>query len=434
MSLTAIIIANHVTSNHPSSENAPAPPCLKKILGDTLLQWQIRVLPKETKRVCILASDRHEEIAKLAAGLPDSGENPKTIECIQYGHIFPYGDNNQTLQALEPADQVLLIGQEQPFINQPDLLKRLASETIALALYEGEGSAPPLTGSPISLPMHMLKSAINAFPDAIPFGESALDTIAVIAQLRRVEHFQTGRIAIKTMADLAEVQDIARRHIIGHWLRMDVCFIDPASAFIGPRVKLSNKGITIEPMVRLEGNVIVGDDATIGQGSIIVDSTIGPNVEIRPYSVISNSIIGKGAKIGPFAHLREGSLIGPQAHIGNFVETKKVRLGSGSKANHLSYLGDCEVGEETNVGAGCITCNYDGFAKHRTIIGNRVFIGSGSQLVAPVEVGDGAILGAGTTLTADAPSGSLVIARPETIVKEGGAQRLREKKKTNMAK
>jgi len=429
MSLSAIIIANRALGCRPNSNGNLRPLCLKKILGDTLLQWQLRALPKETERVCILASEGYEEIANLAARLVDSGDAHFKIDCIRYENIFPCGDNKQVLQVLPHSDHILLIGQEQPFVNQPDLLQKLASDTCAFALCEDEDEANPIAGAPISLPMSALKFAIDSFPSEMSPSENELDNIADLAELGCVSHSDTGKIAIQTMADFSEIQAIARKRIVSHWLEMDVCFVDPASAFVGPRVELSGKGVTIEPMARLEGRTIVGDGATIGQGSIIIDSVIGPGVEIRPYSVISNSVIGQGAKIGPFAHLREGSEIGPQAHVGNFVETKKARLGSGSKANHLSYLGDCEVGEETNIGAGCITCNYDGFAKHKTLIGSRVFIGSGSQLVAPVEVGDGAILGAGTTLTANAPSGTLVITRPDTIVKVGGAQKFREKKK-----
>ncbi|MDR2560829.1 MAG: hypothetical protein LBC63_03545 [Holophagales bacterium] len=435
MSLSAIIIANRALGCHPVSDGPRGRPlCLKKILGDTLLQWQLRALPKETERVCILACNGYEEIANLAAKLVDGGDTHFSIDCIRYEHIFPCGDNKQVLQLLPHNDHILLIGQEQPLVNQPDLLQRLATETCALTLCEDEDEADPIAGAPISLPMSALKFAIDSFPKDMSPSESELDNIADLAELGCVSHSETGKIAIQTMADFSEIQAIMRKRIVSHLQEMGICFIDPATAFVGPRVELSGSGVTIEPMARLEGKTIVGDGATIGQGSIIIDSVIGPNVEIRPYSVISNSIISQGAKIGPFAHLREGSEIGPQAHVGNFVETKKTRIGSGSKANHLSYLGDCQVGEDTNVGAGCITCNYDGFAKHKTLIGSRVFIGSGSQLVAPVEVGDGAILGAGTTLTANAPSDALILTRPETIVKAGGAQRLREKKKTNMAK
>jgi len=429
MSLSAIIIANRAVGCPPNSDGSIRPLCLKKILGDTLLQWQLRALPKETERVCVLAYNGYEEIANLAARLVDSGDARFSIDCILYEHIFPCGDNKRMLEVLPHSDHVLLIGQELPFINQPELLQGLASETCALTLCEGEDEADPLAGAPISLPLSALKFAIDSFPDGVSPSENELDNIADLAELGCISHTETGKIAIQTMADFSEIQAIARKRIVSHWLEMGVCFIDPASAFVGPRVEMSSKGVTIEPMVRLEGKSVIGDGASIGQGSIVVDSVIGPNAEIRPYSVISNSIIGEGARIGPFAHLREGSVVGPQAHIGNFVETKKAHIGSGSKANHLSYLGDCEVGEDTNIGAGCITCNYDGFAKHKTVIGNRVFIGSGSQLVAPVEVGEGAVLGAGTTLTANAPGGSLVIARPEAIVKEGGADRLREKKK-----
>jgi bifunctional UDP-N-acetylglucosamine pyrophosphorylase/glucosamine-1-phosphate N-acetyltransferase len=173
----------------------------------------------------------------------------------------------------------------------------------------------------------------------------------------------------------------------------------------------------------------VGEGTAIGQGSIIRNSIIGANAEIRPYCVINDSVIGNGSKIGPFAHLREGTQLDSGVHIGNYVETKKALLRAGAKANHLSYLGDCEVGEKSNIGAGCITCNYDGANKHRTKIGRDAFVGSDCQLVAPVTVGNGAILAAGTTLTTDVPDDALALTRPETTIKEGGATKIRAKLK-----
>jgi bifunctional UDP-N-acetylglucosamine pyrophosphorylase/glucosamine-1-phosphate N-acetyltransferase len=157
---------------------------------------------------------------------------------------------------------------------------------------------------------------------------------------------------------------------------------------------------------------------------------LGDGVLVRQGCVLGESTVEDGAKIGPFAHLRPGSQIGEDAHVGNFVETKKARLGKGAKANHLTYLGDAEVGEGTNIGAGVITCNYDGVHKHPTRIGKDVFVGSDSTLVAPVNIEDGSYIAAGSCITKDVPAGSLAVGRAHQITKEGwvAARRARQKK------
>jgi bifunctional UDP-N-acetylglucosamine pyrophosphorylase/glucosamine-1-phosphate N-acetyltransferase len=180
--------------------------------------------------------------------------------------------------------------------------------------------------------------------------------------------------------------------------------------------------------VTLLGKTRVGSGSVIGQGAVVKDSVFGKNVTVRPYCVIESAVVGDGAIVGPFARLREGTDLAEGVHVGNFVETKKAVLKKGVKANHLTYLGDTEIGERTNVGAGVITCNYDGFAKHRTTIGRDVFVGSDSQLVAPITIGDGAIIAAGTTVTEDVPKDALALARePQKNLPEGGA-RYRERK------
>jgi bifunctional UDP-N-acetylglucosamine pyrophosphorylase/glucosamine-1-phosphate N-acetyltransferase len=163
---------------------------------------------------------------------------------------------------------------------------------------------------------------------------------------------------------------------------------------------------------------------------VIEDCTIGNQVLIRQSCILTESEVSPGAKIGPFAHLRPGSEIGEDAHVGNFVETKKARLGKGAKANHLTYLGDAEIGEGTNIGAGVITCNYDGINKHVTRIGKGVFVGSDSTLVAPIEIQDGAYIGAGSCITKEVPEGGLAVARARQVIKEGWAtaRRARQKK------
>jgi len=185
---------------------------------------------------------------------------------------------------------------------------------------------------------------------------------------------------------------------------------------------------TIEPFVQLLGKTVVGEGSRIRSYSVITNSTIGNNVSLLPGCVVDDSSIANGAVIGPYSRLRPGSDIGEGAHLGNFVETKKMRLGRGSKANHLSYLGDAEIGAGVNVGAGTITCNYDGAKKHKTVIEDGVFVGSDSTLVAPVKIGHGAYLGAASCITADVPPDSLAIARGMQVVKEGWAKKKREER------
>jgi bifunctional UDP-N-acetylglucosamine pyrophosphorylase/glucosamine-1-phosphate N-acetyltransferase len=192
--------------------------------------------------------------------------------------------------------------------------------------------------------------------------------------------------------------------------------------------------VTIHSGVELRGKTLIKSGATIDVGCVITDAVIEEGATILPYSVITSSRVGKRARIGPFAHLRPESDIGEEAHVGNFVETKKTAMHARSKANHLAYLGDGEVGEGTNVGAGTIFCNYDGFAKHKTTLGKNVFIGSDSQIVAPVNVGDGAYVGTGTTVTKDVPADALAIGRARQENKLGYAPKLRAKMREQAAK
>ncbi len=181
----------------------------------------------------------------------------------------------------------------------------------------------------------------------------------------------------------------------------------------------------IEAGVRLRGKTRIAAGARVDTGSVVTDSEIGALAVVKPYSVVLESRVGPGAQIGPFAHLRPGSEIEDDAHIGNFVETKKTRVRKGAKANHLAYLGDGDIGEGANVGAGTIFCNYDGFKKHKTVIGPGAFIGSDSQLVAPVTIGKNSYVATGTTVTKDVPDEALAIARVPQQNKEGYAPRLR---------
>src|SRR5216684_7463389 len=182
----------------------------------------------------------------------------------------------------------------------------------------------------------------------------------------------------------------------------------------------------IEPFVQLLGSTKIGADCRLRSYSVIRNSVIGDRVTVKPGTIMEDSRVGAGAVLGPYSHLRPGSEVGEGAHVGNFVETKKIKLGKGSKANHLSYLGDAEIGEGVNIGAGTITCNYDGVNKHKTVIEDGVFIGSDSTLVAPVRIGRGAYVAAASCITEDVPADALALGRSRQSVKEGWARAKRE--------
>ncbi|MGC3997142.1 MAG: bifunctional UDP-N-acetylglucosamine diphosphorylase/glucosamine-1-phosphate N-acetyltransferase GlmU [Anaeromyxobacter sp.] len=229
---------------------------------------------------------------------------------------------------------------------------------------------------------------------------------------------------VNDRAELARAGRVLTARIAAALMRSGVTIEDPARFDCDEGVAIGPDTI-IEPGVRLRGATRLGAGVTVGAGSILVDAAVADGVQLKPYTLIEQAVVAEAAIIGPFARLRPGSEIGEGAHVGNFVETKKTRLGKGAKANHLTYLGDAEVGAGTNVGAGTITCNYDGKLKHPTRIGAGAFIGSDSILVAPITIGDGAYVAAGSTLTEAVPAGALALGRARQVVKEGWVARQR---------
>jgi bifunctional UDP-N-acetylglucosamine pyrophosphorylase/glucosamine-1-phosphate N-acetyltransferase len=226
---------------------------------------------------------------------------------------------------------------------------------------------------------------------------------------------------VKTIAELVAEDARLKSDTARKLLDAGVTIYRPETCVIDSGVHVA-AGTVIEPFVQLLGNTRVGAECHIRSFTVIENCTIGDKVLVRQSCILTDSTVKQGAKIGPFAHLRPESEIGEDAHVGNFVETKKARLGKGAKANHLSYLGDAEIGAGSNIGAGVITCNYDGVNKHRTRIGEKSFVGSDSTLVAPVEIGDGAYVGAGSCITKDVPAGALAVGRSRQVTKEGWAE------------
>jgi bifunctional UDP-N-acetylglucosamine pyrophosphorylase/glucosamine-1-phosphate N-acetyltransferase len=265
-----------------------------------------------------------------------------------------------------------------------------------------------------------------------------------LTDMARILHDAGQRVmAIKA----AQPEEVLGANTIAEMMRLDrelriatahrlmaagVTILQPETVMIDSGVEVGADTV-IEPFAQLLGETRIGSDCRIRSYSVIENSTIGDRVTVLQSCVIAESQIDNGARIGPLAHLRPGCHIGEDAHIGNFVEAKKTRLGKGSKANHLTYLGDAEIGAGVNIGAGTITCNYDGVGKYKTVIGDRVFIGSDSALVAPIVIGEGAYIGAGSTITKDVPADALAVARARQVTKEGWAKNRRAQREAMKA-
>ena len=232
-------------------------------------------------------------------------------------------------------------------------------------------------------------------------------------------------LGANTLAELASLDAAMRMRKANDLMTAGVSIYRPETCLIDPEVEIGADTI-LEPFVQILGRTRIGSDCRIRSFSIIRDSQIADSVLVRNGCVIDQAVIASGAELGPYSHLRPGSEIGERAHVGNFVETKKTKLGRGSKANHLTYLGDSEIGPGVNVGAGTITCNYDGKSKHMTVIEEGAFIGSDSTLIAPLRVGKGAYVAAGSTITDDVPPDALALGRSRQITKEGWARRRRD--------
>lgn len=235
-------------------------------------------------------------------------------------------------------------------------------------------------------------------------------------------------LGVNTRVQLAQLDAQLRNKKARELMEAGVTIFRPETCDIDADVEVGTDSV-IEPFVQLIGRTRIGADCRIRSYSVITNCQIEDNVLVRPGCIMEDSIVRKGAQVGPYSHLRPGNDIGEGAHVGNFVETKKTKLGKGSKANHLTYLGDAEVGEGVNIGAGTITCNYDGVNKHKTVIEDGAFIGSDATLVAPVTVGRGAFVAAASCITQDIPPDALAIVRAPQVTKENWATERRAKTK-----
>jgi bifunctional UDP-N-acetylglucosamine pyrophosphorylase / glucosamine-1-phosphate N-acetyltransferase len=277
-----------------------------------------------------------------------------------------------------------------------------------------------------------LLGALDRLTDDNPQKEYLLtDLVAILARARqRAEAIPVADprevLGVNDRVELAAVERILRLRKAETLMRDGVTIVNPEATYIDDGVTVGRDTV-IEPGVSLLGSTTVGSECLLRPYNTIADSTLGDRVLVRPLCVISGSVVRSDAQVGPFTHLRDGSDVGSETRIGNFVEVKKSRIGRGTKAGHLTYLGDAELGEMANIGAGTVTCNYDGVNKNRTSIEDGVFIGSGAMLVAPVRIGRDAYVAAGSTITQDVPAGALGIGRAPQVVKPGWVESKRRK-------
>ncbi len=442
------------------------PKVLHPILGDPALLWVLRALPTELEAAIVVIHHGKEKVLAALESWRKEELLPCRVLTIDQGE--PLGTGHAVricaaeLDRLK-ASRVVILSGDVPLIRAETVAALCTSEGSLLAmelpdpdgygrviqnldgslstLVEQRDASPAeqaitlVNGGAYALPWSLLRPALHRLKNNNAQGEFYLtDAVADIASKHaiQVNFCDTEELAgMNSRNDQAALQASAQWRINTSWMKQGVSFLDASSTFLGPRVRLE-QDVLIEPLVRMEGLVHVGAGTHVGQGSIIAGGEIGKEVSIRPYSIIEGAKIGNHCVVGPFARLREGTELQSNVHVGNFVETKQTLLKQGAKANHLAYLGDSEVGENSNVGAGVIFCNYDGVSKHRTTIGKDAFIGSDTQLVAPVTIGAGVVIAAGSTITGDVPDHALAMTRATLVLKAEGAIRYWErlKKKT----
>jgi bifunctional UDP-N-acetylglucosamine pyrophosphorylase/glucosamine-1-phosphate N-acetyltransferase len=304
------------------------------------------------------------------------------------------------------------------------------------ALQPGQESIREINSGIYAFRTAPLLRHLDKMTNANAHGEYYLTDMAAILRAagERVVAIQAAEAAevlgANTIAELVALDARMRASAAARLMAAGVTIYRPETSVIDAEVEVAPDTV-IEPFVQLLGRTRIGSECLIRSYTVIENSTLADAVLVQQGCVLEESTVGDGARIGPYAHLRPGSEIGEEAHVGNFVETKKARLGKGAKANHLTYLGDAEVGEGSNIGAGVITCNYDGVNKFPTRIGKGVFVGSDSTLVAPVALEDGAYIGAGSCITRDVPAGALAVSRSRQVTREGwvAARRARRESK-----
>jgi len=435
------------------------PKVLHSILGKPMIEYVLKALPEEVEKIWIVTGYKASEVESVV-------NHPK----VSFVRQSPQKGTADAVKAALPnlsAKHVFVVSGDMPLVRKDTLDQMLSfhfSNALSLTFLVAELVHPQGYGrvlkeqekifiveeSELSAEQEkvslanvgfyifskdILESALFELSPHYPKDEYYLTDVIGWASDRgyKVDMWKlkdpTEAIGVNTREDLAEAIEIMRNRKTQELMEKGVTLISPSTLYVEIDVEIESDTL-IYPWVFLQGETSIGKGCTIYPGVRIVNSTLEDRVQIFDNSLIEEAYIEKEARIGPMAHLRPGTHIKEKASIGNFVEVKKSTIGKASKANHLSYIGDATVGDKVNIGAGTITCNYDGVKKHPTFIGDEAFIGSNCELVAPVSIGAFALIGAGTTVVKDVPENALALSRaPQTIIQKRGVKYFIAKKK-----
>ncbi|MEX1005270.1 MAG: bifunctional UDP-N-acetylglucosamine diphosphorylase/glucosamine-1-phosphate N-acetyltransferase GlmU [Acidimicrobiia bacterium] len=440
MSHVAVVLA----AGEGTRMRSTLPKVLHPVAGRPMLAWVLEaVMETKPERTLVVVGHGADEVV---AALPDGVEHCVQTERLGTGHAASVALDH--LGGLMAGTGILVLPGDTPLIDGSTLTNLLDAHqqgeatvsllstvvddpsgygriirndrgTVSAIVEQSDASAGELEIGEINAGMYVFDAAAmrrgletitpeNAqgeyyLPDLVAYSAGRGETVlAVRAQPDQVS-------GVNTHLHLASAAAVLRTRLVEHWMQSGVRMIDPSTVYLDADVRIE-PGALIYPGVHLEAGTVIGADAVVGPDVFASSSVVEAGARVW-YSVLRDAIVGNDCEVGPYASLRPGTVLHPNSKVGTFVETKNTVLGEGSKVPHLSYMGDASIGTGSNIGAGSITCNYDGFAKHRTVIGDGVFVGSDTMLVAPVTIGDGAMTAAGSTITDDVEPGALGVAR-----------------------
>ena len=431
--------------------NTNLPKVMQPLGGHTLISHVIKTAQKNSKKITVIVGHQKglvkEHINNIDPQIQTADQNDQlgTAHAVKTAEdmiekdervLVLYGDvpliSSKTIKALiNSGQECTLLSMK---LKDPTGYGRIITDEQNLALRiieqkdasEDERKIQEVFTGILLIDGSLLKSSLNKINNQNAANEYYLtDLVEILSEKGvRINCIQADPdevLGANNKLELHGLESILRKMSAEKLLEQGITLLDASRVDVRGEVE-AGKDCSIDVNVILEGKVILGDNVTIKSNVVLQDVSIGDNSTIESFSHLSSALVGANCNIGPYARLREGSEIGDNAKIGNFVETKKTKLGDGAKANHLAYLGDAEIGDKTNVGAGTITCNYDGTNKHKTTIGKDSFIGTNSSLVAPVNIGEGAYVGAGSVITKDVPNDALAVGRGKQVIKEDWAK------------
>ncbi len=394
---------------------------------------------KSGQSLDIAAAEQAQQLGTghaVQQALPLLDDNVPTL--ILYGDV-PLTSSESLQKLVQAASNgqlaILTVEQDDPFglgriVRENGAIVRIVEEKDATA---DERAIKEINSGIMVAPTVQLKKWLSALSNNNAQGEYYLTDIVAqaVADGVPVTSAQPGAVwevaGVNSKVQLAQLERIHQNNIALALLERGVTLLDPARIDVRGEL-ICGRDVTIDVGCVFEGRVELGDGVRVGANNVLVNATVAAGAHIKPFCHIEEAVVGAGSLIGPYARLRPGTVLAEEVHIGNFVEVKNSQVAANSKANHLAYIGDATIGSRVNIGAGTITCNYDGVNKSRTVIEDDAFIGSDSQLIAPVTVGKGATLGAGTTLSKDAPAGKLTVSRARQVTIDGWSRPVKKPK------